>query len=123
MEMTIHVEILLLVFAIAVIMGAVANKTNFCTMGAVSDWVNMGDRGRLRAWLLAMAVALIGVLALETSGVVALATATFPPYRTPNFSWLRYLLGGFLFGIDLTREELDVHPSQKPRLRIDFRLG
>jgi len=102
MEMTIHVEILLLVFAIAVIMGAVANKTNFCTMGAVSDWVNMGDRGRLRAWLLAMAVALIGVLALETSGVVALATATFPPYRTPNFSWLRYLLGGFLFGIGMT---------------------
>ena len=102
MEMTIHVEILLLVFAIAVIMGAVANKTNFCTMGAVSDWVNMGDRGRLRAWLLAMAVALIGVLALEASGVVALATATFPPYRTPNFSWLRYLLGGFLFGIGMT---------------------
>ena len=102
MEMTIHVEILLLVFAIAVIMGAVANKTNFCTMGAVSDWVNMGDRGRLRAWLLAMTVALIGVLALETSGVVALATATFPPYRTPNFSWLRYLLGGFLFGIGMT---------------------
>ena len=102
MEMTIHVEILLLVFAIAVIMGAVANKTNFCTMGAVSDWVNMGDRGRLRAWLLAMAVALIGVLALETSGVVALATATFPPYRTPNFSWLRYVLGGFLFGIGMT---------------------
>ena len=102
MEMTIHVEILLLVFGIAVVMGAVANRTNFCTMGAVSDWVNMGDRGRLRAWLLAMAVALTGVLALEASGVVTLATATFPPYRTANFSWLRYLLGGFLFGIGMT---------------------
>ena len=65
MEMTIHTQILLLVFGIAVIMGAVANKTNFCTMGAVSDWVNMGDTGRLRAWLLAIAVALLGVLALE----------------------------------------------------------
>jgi len=102
MEMTIHSEILLLVFGIAVVMGAVANKTSFCTMGAVSDWVNMGDRGRLRAWLFAMAVALIGVLALEATGAVNLGTATFPPYRTPNFSWLRYLLGGLLFGIGMT---------------------
>ena len=102
MELTPHSQILLLVFGIAMVMGAVANRTNFCTMGAVSDWVNMGDRGRLRAWLLAMAVALVGVLALEASGVVALGTATFPPYRTPNFSWLRYLLGGVLFGIGMT---------------------
>lgn len=102
MEMTIHTQILALVFGIAVVMGAVANKTNFCTMGAVSDWVNMGDQGRLRAWLFAMAVAVIGVLALEASGAVTLATATFPPYRTPNFSWLRYLLGGLLFGIGMT---------------------
>jgi uncharacterized protein len=102
MTMTIHTQILLLAFAIAAVMGAVANKTNFCTMGAVSDWVNMGDRGRLRAWLFAMTVALIGVLALEATGVVTLGTATFPPYRTPNFSWLRYLLGGFLFGVGMT---------------------
>jgi uncharacterized membrane protein YedE/YeeE len=47
-------------------------------------------------------VALTGVLALEASGAIALGTATFPPYRTPNFSWLRYLLGGVLFGIGMT---------------------
>ena len=58
MEFTIHIQVLTAVFVLAVILGAVANKTNFCTMGAVSDWVNMGDTGRLRAWLLAMAVAL-----------------------------------------------------------------
>ena len=40
-------------FGLALLMGAVVNKTNFCTMGAVSDMVNMGDLGRLRAWLLA----------------------------------------------------------------------
>jgi hypothetical protein len=39
-----------LTFGIALIMGAVVNKTNFCTMGAVSDWVNMGDTGRMRSW-------------------------------------------------------------------------
>ena len=48
-----HLTVLLVVFAAAFVMGAVANKTNFCTMGAVSDLVNMGDSGRMRAWMLA----------------------------------------------------------------------
>ena len=30
-------------FALAFVFGAVANRTNFCTMGAVSDVLNMGD--------------------------------------------------------------------------------
>ena len=87
---------------IAVILGAVAHKTNFCTMGAVSDWVNIGDTGRMRAWLLAMAVALFGVLILEATGVLVLPPDTFPPYRTANFAWLRYVLGGVMFGIGMT---------------------
>jgi hypothetical protein len=102
MESTIHLQILMSVFAVAVILGAVANKTNFCTMGAVSDVVNIGDTGRIRAWLFAMTVALIGVLLLENTGVISLPSDTFPPYRTSNFSWLRYLLGGTLFGIGMT---------------------
>ena len=60
MEFTIHNEVLSIIFVTALIMGAVVNKTNFCTMGAVSDWVNMGDKGRLRAWLLAISVAMAG---------------------------------------------------------------
>ncbi len=102
MEFTIHNQVLLSVFVVAVIMGAITNKTNFCTMGAVSDWVNMGDTGRMRAWLLAMAVALIGVLGMEAANVISFSSGTFPPYRTENFSWLRYLLGGLMFGIGMT---------------------
>ncbi len=102
MEFNIHTQILLFVFFTAVVMGAVANKTNFCTMGAVSDWVNIGDKGRMRAWLLAMTVALIGLLGMEAAGIVSMPSDTFPPYRTANFSWLRYVLGGFLFGIGMT---------------------
>lgn len=102
MEFTIHNQVLLAVFTIAVVMGAVANKTDFCTMGAVSDWINMGDTGRLRAWLLAVAVAILGVAALNASGAATIGNATFPPYRTPNFAWLRYLLGGLMFGIGMT---------------------
>ncbi len=102
MEFTIHHQVLLSVFGLAVVMGATANKTNFCTMGAVSDWVNMDDTGRLRAWLLAIAIALLGVTILEATGKVVIGTSTFPPYRTTNFAWLRYLLGGLLFGVGMT---------------------
>ena len=81
MEFTVHHQVLGAVFVIAVIMGAVVNKTHFCTMGAVSDWVNIGDTGRMRAWVFAMAIALIGVIALEAAGVINLSRETFPPYR------------------------------------------
>ncbi len=88
-------------FVVALIMGAVVNKTNFCTMGAVSDWVNMGDTGRMRAWLLAIAVGVLGVVALEAAGLVNV-TSTFPPYRQNNLVWLENVLGGVLFGIGMT---------------------
>jgi hypothetical protein len=68
-------------------------------MGAVSDWVNMGDTGRLRMWLLAMAVALLGSSALHAAGLVDLSKSIYPG---PNFTWLSYILGGFLFGVGMT---------------------
>ncbi len=88
-------------FVLAFIMGAVANKTNFCTMGAVSDWVNMGDTGRMRSWLLAIAVAMLGVAILEFFGVLS-ADGSFPNYRMSEFQWVEHALGGFLFGIGMT---------------------
>ena len=88
-------------FILAVVLGIVVNKTNFCTMGAVSDLVNMGDSGRLRAWILAATVALIGVVILETLGMVNVSS-TLPPYRGSEFQWGRYILGGILFGIGMT---------------------
>ena len=88
-------------FLLALVLGAVANKTNFCTMGAVSDWVNMGDTGRMRAWLLAIAVALLGVTLLESLRLADPGNA-FPPYRMGQLIWAENLLGGLLFGIGMT---------------------
>ncbi|MGZ8231374.1 MAG: YeeE/YedE thiosulfate transporter family protein, partial [Burkholderiales bacterium] len=102
MEFTIHYQILLAVFGIALALGALGQKTRFCTMGAVSDWMNMGDTGRMRSWVFAMAIALGGVVLLEGAGKLTLGTDTFPPYRTPNFAWLRYLVGGLMFGMGMT---------------------
>jgi len=88
-------------FVIAFVMGFVANKTNFCTMGAISDWVNMGDLGRFRAWLLAIAVAMLGVIILEFTGVIDVSSS-FPPYRAGQLIWAENLLGGIIFGIGMT---------------------
>lgn len=96
-----HFAVLLIIFGIAFLMGAVANKSNFCTMGAVSDLVNIGDTGRIRAWILAMAVAMLGVVIIEAGGFGSI-DSTLPPYRGSNFAWLEYILGGFLFGIGMT---------------------
>lgn len=86
-------------FALAFIFGAVGAKTNFCTMGAVSDWVNMGDTGRLRMWLLAIAVAILGANALHLAGLVDLSKSI---YQVPRLTWLSYVVGGGLFGIGMT---------------------
>ena len=102
MEFGIHQQVLLSVFGIALVLGAVGQKTRFCTMGAVSDWVNIGDTGRMRSWVFAMAVALVGVIALEATGTINLGADTFPPYRSPNFAWLRYIVGGLMFGVGMT---------------------
>ena len=70
-------------FALAFVFGAVGNKTNFCTMGAVSDWVNMGDTGRLRAWLLTIAVAILGTNILAWSGQINLANTIYTGQSLP----------------------------------------
>jgi len=88
-------------FAIALLMGAIVNKTNFCTMGAISDMVNIGDMSRFRAWMLAIAVAMVGVVVLEYLGLVRPGDA-FPPYRSSQLIWGENLLGGILFGIGMT---------------------
>lgn len=86
-------------FALAFIFGAVANKTDFCTMGAVSDWVNMGSLNRMRMWVLAIAVAVLGSAALQLGGLIDLSKSI---YTGPSFLWLSYIVGGLLFGIGMT---------------------
>jgi uncharacterized membrane protein YedE/YeeE len=105
MEFSVHHQVLFLALLVAIALGAAMHKTRFCTMGGVSDWVNMGHQGRLGAWFFAIAVATGGVLILEAATIVAVqnkSLGTFPPYRTAQFAWLRYLLGGAMFGVGMT---------------------
>ena len=86
-------------FALAVVFGWIANKANFCTMGAVSDIVNMGHWGRMRMWLLAIAVAMVGTAALAYTGLIDLSRAVT---QRPSIAWLSLLVGGLSFGVGMT---------------------
>lgn len=86
-------------FALAFVFGAVANRSNFCTMGALSDIVNMGHWGRMRMWLLAIAVATIAASVLAYSGQVDFSKAVM---QRPNLTWLSLLVGGLAFGVGMT---------------------
>src|SRR6478735_5267408 len=53
-------KVLLAAFFLSFVFGAIAQRTHFCTMGALSDAYNMGDTTRLRQWALAAGVAILG---------------------------------------------------------------
>ncbi|MBL8325668.1 MAG: YeeE/YedE family protein [Rubrivivax sp.] len=75
--------------------GALAQRTHFCTMGAVADIANMGDWSRMVQWLVAMAAAMLGFNALVGLGLVQ---ARHSIYTAPTWLPLSHALGGLLFG-------------------------
>jgi len=86
-------------FALAFVFGAVANRTNFCTMGAIVDISVFGDWRRMRMWALAIAVAMAGTGILVTAGLIDTAKTI---YTVPQVRWVSALVGGFLFGFGMT---------------------
>ncbi|HIM26311.1 MAG TPA: YeeE/YedE family protein [Rhodospirillales bacterium] len=86
-------------FCLGAAFGATAQKTSFCTMGAISDVVFMNEWNRFRAWMLAVAVAILGSQALHMTETVDLSQSI---YLTSNFGWAGALIGGLLFGFGMT---------------------
>jgi len=86
-------------FALAFVFGAVAQRSSFCTMGAITDVVNFGDWRRMRMWLLAIAVAIAGAGCLEAAGIIDLNKSI---YTNANVPWLSHVVGGLLFGAGMT---------------------
>ena len=85
-------------FGLAILFGAIAQRTHFCTMGAVGDIVNMGDWTRMRMWVLAIGVAVLGF-----NGMVALGwlDAGKSIYAAPRLLWLSHTVGGLMFGFGM----------------------
>ena len=88
-----------LAFALAFVFGAVANRVNFCTMGAVTDIVNFGDWRRMRMWVLAITVAIAGSAVLAAVGLIDLSKSL---YTGTKVAWVSAIVGGFLFGFGMT---------------------
>ena len=86
-------------FALAFVFGLVAQRSNFCTMGAVSDIVNIDDWTRMRMWAAAIAVAILGANALHLAGAIDLSKSI---YTGPTVTWLSGIVGGLCFGIGMT---------------------
>ena len=95
------VTLLTYISILGFILGFVVSKTNFCTMGAVSDWVNIGDLSRFKSWMFAAGIAILGVTILEYTSYINVNDSRIP-YRNSVFFWPRYILGGLMFGIGMT---------------------
>ena len=83
---------------IGLVLGAVMQHFRFCTMGAVADVVNFGDWSRAKAWMLAIAVALIGAAVLTASGLISPQKSLYGGERV---LWLSALVGGLMFGFGM----------------------
>ncbi|MCW9032776.1 MAG: YeeE/YedE family protein [Rhodospirillales bacterium] len=98
-ELPIGTVIATLGFVLGGVFGAVAQRTNFCTMGALSDIVYMEDWNRFRAWMLAVAIAILGSQGLHMAGIIDLSTSI---YQSANLGWAGAIIGGLLFGFGMT---------------------
>lgn len=83
---------------IGLVFGFVVYRTNFCTMGSLSDILSFGDYRRFRSWLLAIAISIFGVQLLHVAGVVDITKSM---YLAPGFNWLSNIIGGLMFGFGM----------------------
>ena len=95
---TLTTQVLWSGFLLSMVFGAIAQRTHFCTMGAVSDIVNMGDWTRMRMWGMAIGVAMIGFFGMAAAGLIDPAKTL---YASNRFIWLSALVGGAMFGFGM----------------------
>ncbi|HSV77715.1 MAG TPA: YeeE/YedE family protein [Ramlibacter sp.] len=91
-------RVLLAAFVLSFLFGAIAQRTHFCTMGALSDAYVMGDTTRLRQWALAAGVAILGFWALVALGQLDPGKTLYGGRR---WTWLSAIVGGGLFGFGM----------------------
>ena len=88
-------EVLGAFFLGGLLLGAISQRTHFCTMGAIADVVHMGSWTRARQWICAIGVAMLGFTALSDLGLIDPSKTL---YASPRLMWLSTLVGGIMFG-------------------------
>src|SRR5262249_45066060 len=79
--------------ATGIVFGYVMQRGGFCLTRAISNAALTGDTAILRAYLLALLVAMVGVQVLGVTGTVDI------PLRPLH--WLANVVGGLLFGVGM----------------------
>jgi len=77
------------------LLGLAARLGRFCTLGAVEDLLYQGSSVRMRMWIVAIGVAIIGTFGLMGSGLLDDTAAV---YLSFEWSPLGSIVGGLLFG-------------------------
>ena len=85
-------------FFVTVLLGIVLQKTRFCTMGAITDIAIMGEWTRMRQWMLAMAVAILGVGLMTFLGIIDTGKSIYTGNR---LTWLSTVVGSVMFGFGM----------------------
>jgi uncharacterized membrane protein YedE/YeeE len=85
-------------FAVSIAFGWVSQRSHFCTMGAFSDIVNMGDWTRMRMWALAAGVAILGFYGLAFFELINPSDSI---HANGRVIWLSALVGGAMFGFGM----------------------
>ncbi|MFM1880855.1 MAG: hypothetical protein RLZZ344_1089 [Pseudomonadota bacterium] len=84
--------------AVGLVFGASMQTGRFCTLGALSDWVLMGNNSRMRLWAWALAVA-IGLTQIAISQGLLQDSQSF--YTSSRLLWLSHIFGGICFGFGM----------------------
>ena len=96
-----HLQYLVLIttLLLAIVLGFALQRTQFCSMGAISDIFVMQSWFRMRQWLLALGVMLLGTGILYWGGWIDIHQTI---YNSPKVLWLSHLIGGILFGTGMS---------------------
>ena len=109
---------------IGIVFGFTIQRTNFCTMGSISDILSFGDYRRFRSWLMAAAVAILGVALIERAGIL---DTDYSIYVSTNFQWGGYIIGGPAFrhwhGVWRRLRVEEPGPGRRRRLALADRVG
>jgi uncharacterized membrane protein YedE/YeeE len=85
-------------FVVTLLLGAIMQRTSFCTMGAIVDLFVMSNLSRLRQWSLAIGIAILGVMLLSSFGLIDVSKSI---YTSSRLMYLSILIGSTLFGLGM----------------------
>lgn len=96
--LALETQVLWASFAICFLFGALARRTDFCTMGAISDIYNIKSWVRMRMWGMAVGVAMIGFYLMAWLGWI---NSSQTIYSSGRIIWLSATVGGAMFGFGM----------------------